>query len=44
MTFPLSQDPETATPANGVVSFDLNLLGGYGLWMVYHAEKQQFEF
>jgi hypothetical protein len=44
-TYPLPTDPGQSAPISGTVSFDLDLLAGYGIGsLFFHYETQQFEF
>lgn len=45
VTFDLPTNPDQPVAIPGTLSFDLDLLGGYGIGALYfHADTQQFEF
>jgi len=45
MAFDLPENPDQPVAILGTLSFDLDLLGGYGIGSLYfHADTQQFEF
>lgn len=45
LTFDLTTNPDQPVAIAGTLSFDLDLLGGYGIGSLYfHADTQQFEF